>query len=240
MHMASERVALIGHPVAQSRSPHMHNAAFAASGLDWEYTAIDVELGGLLDAVRRLASEGFRGANVTAPHKVAALGACDEVDERAQRAESVNTLVFRDGRVLGTTTDTEALDGVDGTTAALLGGGGAARAWRAALDARGIAVMQFTRRGDWPPDAAGTDVIVNATPVTDAVLVVPTASQAVIDLPYRGDGGQTALVAAARAAGSRVVVDGLEVLARQGAAAFELWTGVPAPLDVMRTAARLR
>jgi len=236
--MATERVALLGHPVAQSRSPRMQNAAFTAAGLDWTYTAIDVELGGLLDAVRSLLQEGFKGANVTAPHKVAALGACDEVDERAERAESVNTLVFRDGRVLGTTTDTEALDEVDGTTALLLGGGGAARAWRAALEARGIAVRQFTRSGVWPPDAAGTDVIVNATPVIGELLVEPGATHAVIDLPYRGDGGETALVAAARAAGSRTIVDGLEVLARQGAAAFERWTGVDAPLDVMRAAVR--
>ena len=236
--MATERVALLGHPVSESRSPRMQNAAFAAAGLDWEYSAIDVELGGLLDAVRRLVHEGFKGANVTAPHKVAALGACDEVDECAQRAESVNTLVFRDGRVLGTTTDTEALDDVEGTAALLLGAGGAARAWRAALRARGIAVHQFARRDNWPPDAAGTDVIVNATPVKDELLVEPGAHHAVIDLPYYGDGSETALVAAARAAGSRVVVDGFEVLARQGAAAFELWTGLAAPLDVMLKAVR--
>ncbi|MHB8641361.1 MAG: shikimate dehydrogenase family protein [Gaiellaceae bacterium] len=237
--MASERVALLGHPVAQSRSPRMQNAAFAAAGLDWEYTAIDVELGGLLEAVRNLVHEGFRGANVTAPHKVAAFGACDEVDERAERAESVNTLVFRDGRVLGTTTDTEALDEVDGTTAVLLGGGGAARAWRAALESRGMVVRPFARSGAWPPDPAGTDVIVNATPVKDELLVEPGPQHAVIDLPYNGDGTETALVTAARAVGSRTVVDGLEVLARQGAAAFELWTGVEAPLDVMRSAVRV-
>ena len=76
----------------------------------------------------------------------------------------------------------------------------------------------------------------NATPVVDEALVDPHAEQAVVDLAYRADGRQTALVAAARAAGCRAIVDGLEVLVRQGAASFERWTGVAAPVDVMRKA----
>jgi shikimate dehydrogenase len=94
-------------------------------------------------------------------------------------------------------------------------------------------VRQFSRRGDWPPDASGCDLIVNATPVRDELLVEPQAGQTVVELAY-GD-GDTALVAAARAAGC-VVIDGREALVRQGAASFERWTGVAAPVEVMRRA----
>ena len=94
----------------------------------------------------------------------------------------------------------------------------------------------FSRSGDWPPDATGCDLIVNATPVRDELLVEPSREQAVVDLAYNADGSPTALVRAARAAGARLVVDGLEALVRQGAASFRLWTGVEPPLEVMRTA----
>jgi shikimate dehydrogenase len=77
---------------------------------------------------------------------------------------------------------------------------------------------------------------VNATPVRDELLVKARAEQAVVDLAYYPDGRPTALVTAARAAGSRLVVDGLEALVRQGAASFRLWTGVEPPVTVMRTA----
>src|SRR6266545_1014647 len=210
-------VALLGHPVAHSLSPRMQNAAFAARALDWAYVALDVAPDALGDAVRGLAAAGFAGANVTTPHKVAVLAFCDDLDDVAASAGSVNTLVFRDGRVVGASTDAEALDEIEGSSAAIVGSGGAARAWRSALEARGFAVREYTRNGDWPPDATGADVVV---------------------LAYRADGGETALVAAARAAGSRAIVDGFEVLVRQGAASFERWTGIAAPVDLMRSAIR--
>ena len=76
----------------------------------------------------------------------------------------------------------------------------------------------------------------NATPLRDEVLVDLDAAPTVVDLAYRADGEPTALVAAARAAGC-TVVDGLEILVRQGAASFERWTGIEAPVDVMRSGA---
>ncbi|MGH3265123.1 MAG: shikimate dehydrogenase family protein, partial [Trebonia sp.] len=92
-------IALIGHPVAQSLSPRMQNAAFAACGLDgWQYTAFDVK--DAVAAVRALQALGFVGVNVTIPHKRAVLAACDEAD-----GDAVNTLLFRDGRVVGHNTD---------------------------------------------------------------------------------------------------------------------------------------
>jgi shikimate dehydrogenase len=224
---AKRRVALLGHPVGQSRSPQMQNAAFAAAGLDdWEYVALDVL--DVVDAVDDLRAQGFAGANVTIPHKQAVVAACDEAD-----GDAINTLVFRDGRVLGFNTDKEIVAGIPGARVCMIGAGGAARALVPGL--RGE-IAWFSRRENWPPDASGCDLIVNATPVRDELLVQPTADQTVVDLAYGPE--ETALVRAAREAGC-TVVDGLEALVRQGAASFTLWTGAPAPVEEMRRAVHL-
>jgi shikimate dehydrogenase len=224
----TQRVALLGHPVEHSLSPRMQNAAFAALGLDWEYEALDVE--DVAAAVADLRARGFAGANVTIPHKRAVVAACDEAE-----GEAVNTLVFRDGRVLGFNTDKEILAGIAAHTACVIGAGGAALALSTALPAD---TRSYTRSGVWPPDAEGCDLIVNTTPVRDELLVQPRPGQVVVDLAYSiDDGADTALVAAARAAGCEVI-DGREALVRQGAGSFELWTGMAAPLDVMRAAVR--
>ena len=217
------KVALIGRPVAESLSPRMQNAAFAALGLDWAYLAFDVSEP--VAAVRALQTLGFAGANVTIPYKRAVVAACDEAE-----GDAVNTLVFRDGRVLGFNTDKEILAGIVATRACLLGAGGAAEALLGALPA---ATRVFSRSGVSPPDATGCDLIVNATPVRDELLVVPSAGQVVVDLAYGPL--ETALVAAARLAGCEVV-DGREALVRQGAASLRLWTGLEPPVDVMRRA----
>jgi len=219
-------VGLLGHPVAESLSPQMQNAAFAERGLDWRYEAFDVE--DVVAAVGALVTLGFAGANVTIPHKQAVVAACDEAD-----GDAVNTLVFHDGRVLGRNTDKEILSGIVATRACVIGGGGAARTLAPALPEGSVT---FTRSGVWPPDATGCDLIVNATPVRDEVLVELQPQQTVVDLAYGP--GETALVAAARAAGC-TVIDGREALVRQGAASFRLWTGLEPPLDAMRAAVRL-
>src|SRR5262249_34957670 len=149
-------VALLGHPVAHSLSPRMQNAAFAARALDWAYVALDVLPERLGDAVRGLAAAGFVGANVTAPHKLAAAQLCDEPD-----AECGHTLIFSDGRITGTSTDAAVLDGLLFETAAIVGAGGAARAFTAALPSAPV----FSRRGDWPPRVGDADLVVHATSV---------------------------------------------------------------------------
>jgi len=214
-------VALIGHPVSGSLSPRMQNAAFAARGLNWAYVACDVPPELFEDGVRGLAAAGFVGANVTTPHKEAA-AALAETD-----LDSVNTLLFRDGRIRGHSTDAAVLDGVAAQRPVVLGGGGAALAFQAALpDAR-----VFTRRGEWPPDVEGADLVVNATSERHDALVRLGPGQTLVDLPYP----ETPTAVAARESGA-AVISGLEVLVAQGAASFELWTRVPAPLDVMRRA----
>lgn len=203
----------------------MQNAAFAARALDWAYLPLPVEDGRLEDAIRGLVALGFAGANVTAPYKLAAARLCET------ELESVNVLLVREGgRVEGASTDAAILDGLEAARPAILGSGGAAVAFRQALPAARV----FSRRGDWPPDVAGADLIVNATSERDEVLVRLAPGQTLVDLPYP----ETATARAARAAGA-TVVSGLEVLVAQGAASFELWTGLPAPVAVMRAAVGL-
>ena len=216
-------VALFGHPVAQSLSPWMQNAAFAARGLDWAYVALDVPPERFEEAVRGLAAAGFAGANVTTPHKraAAALSGSD--------LPSVNTLLFREGRIEGHTTDAAVLDGLSAERPVVVGAGGAAAAFVYSLPHARV----FSRRGVWPPDTANADLVVNATSAHAEVVAHVADGQTLVDLPYP----RSATADAARAAGARVL-DGLDVLVAQGAMSFELWTGVPAPVDVMRRAVR--
>ncbi len=214
-------VGLLRWPGRQSLSPPMHNAAFAALGLDWAYVVLPTPPDRLGDAVRGLAAMGFAGANVTTPHKTAVTEFC-ETD-----APSVNTLVVREGRVEGWSTDAAILDGLSRQSPVVIGDGGVATAFMQALPS----ARQFARRGTWPPDAEGADLVVNATSERDAVLVELGPGQTLVDLPYP----DTATADAARRAGA-TVVSGLEVLLAQGVVAFELWTGMPAPVEVMRKA----
>ena len=235
-------VGLLGRPTSHSLSPRMQNAGFAALGLDWAYVPLPTAPAALADAVRGLVATGFAGANVTIPHKQAVLELCDELDDVAARAASVNTLVIRDGRVLGSSTDGVAVTSqveARGLRALVLGTGGASKAVAAALEEAGAEVVVRGRRdAGWPPSADGFDVLVNATPVTNELLVEPHAGMQVVDLAYLPDGRPTALIEAARGLDCHPCVDGLDVLLAQGAASFERWTGEPAPLVAMRDALR--
>jgi shikimate dehydrogenase len=209
-------VYLLGHPVEHSLSPRMQNAAFAAAGLDWEYLLRDVLPEDLDAALREV-----EYADVTAPYKL------DVARILGSELPSVNTIV----RGHGFSTDAAILEAVGDVRApAIVGDGGAAAAFRHALPEARV----FSRRGDWPPDVAGADLVVHATPVRDEPLFALSGEQTLVDLPYP----RTATADAAAAAGARVL-DGLEVLVAQGAASFELWTGRPAPVDVMRHAVGL-
>jgi shikimate dehydrogenase len=212
-------VGLLGHPVSESLSPLMQNAAFAARDLDWAYVACDVAPEELETAVRGLVAAGFAGANVTTPHKGAAAAIAES------ELPSVNTLVFEDGRIRGFSTDAAVLVGLPAERPVVIGDGGAAAAFREALPQ----ARNFARKGDWPPDVHDADLVVNATSERDEVLAELGSGQTLVDLPYPA----TATARAAREQGARVI-DGLAVLVAQGAAAFELWTGVPAPVDVMQ------
>jgi shikimate dehydrogenase len=202
----------------------MQNAAFTECGLDWSYALVPVREGHVEQAVAGLVDLGFAAAQVTIPHKLTVAALCDT------SLPSVNTLLFRDGRIEAHSTDAAILDGLDAERPAILGDGGSAKAFKHALPHAQV----FSRRGTWPPDVRDADLVVNATSERDAVLVELEQGQTLIDLPYP----ETATGRGAREAGA-TVIDGLDVLVAQGAAAFELWTGVPAPIEAMRTAVGL-
>ena len=260
---ATRLVAVIGSPVTHSRSPAIHNAAFAVAGLDWVYVALPVPPGAGFDAVRALPGLGIAGINVTMPHKADAARACDELSPAAARLASVNTVVVReDGTCFGDSTDGEgflrsvAEAGLDpaGRTVLVLGAGGAARAVVGALVDAGAEVSVAARRPvaanavaatfagveavAWPVTAAVTDAVVNATPLgmgeDTGLAVEPAPDQWIVDLVY--DPTETPLLARARAVGARPI-GGLGMLIHQAALAFELWTGIEAPLAAMRAAA---
>ena len=147
---------VVGWPVEHSRSPQMHNAAYAALGMDWAYVPLAVPPERLTDALRGLAALGFAGVNVTIPHKQAVAGLVDELSDAARDAGSVNTVLVRDdGSLRGETTDgdglLDALGELPDGRAVVLGAGGSARSVVAALRSAGADVAVSARR----PEAAG-------------------------------------------------------------------------------------
>jgi shikimate dehydrogenase len=143
-------VGIVGHPVKHSLSPRIHNAAFAAQGVDMAYLAFDVPPDQLAKAMLGMRALGIRGVNVTVPHKETILPLLDEVDPLAARVGAVNTVVNSEGHLVGHNTDVtgfaEALrsllpEGARGLKCVVVGAGGAARAVLAALVADGAAAV---------------------------------------------------------------------------------------------------
>jgi shikimate dehydrogenase len=241
-------VVLLGHRIGYSASPAMHDAAFAAIGLDARYELADVPPDGLADAVDRLRGSGRLGANVTQPHKLAACELVDELAPAVERLGAANTIV-RDGpRLVAHNTDLPALDAElralgSFMAATVLGSGGASRAAQAALADVGTAV-RVVHRATWaslPGILAESDLLVNATPIGTASDDTPVGAGllrpdlAVLDLVYRPS--PTRLVREARALGA-TARGGAGMLLRQAAASFALWTGRDAPVAIMRDALR--
>ncbi len=260
------RLAVLGHPVAHSRSPAIHNAALADLGLadEWSYEAIAVAPDQFEVRVHAMPGQGFAGANVTVPHKGAALTVADQLTETAREIGAANTLSFIDGEIHAENTDAPGLldallEPPKGRRVLVLGAGGAGRAVVWALVREGAEVEVWNRSelrsanlceelGGRPvsdPDQGDYELIVNSTAVG------MHGEKAFEELPLRADGfaeGQTVvdmvygdepteLLSAAAAAGA-TVIDGIEVLVRQGVHSLRIWTGREASLEVMRAAAR--
>ncbi len=255
--------AVLGWPVGHSRSPLMHNAAFAAAGVDAVFVALPVASPDLAAVVRGLAAVGSLGASVTVPHKQAVMALCDHLDGPAGQVGAVNCLAFEGGAVVGHNTDAGGFvdglrtDGIapEGRRALILGGGGAARAVAAGLAEAGCAntvvarqptAVTWCQARPWTElaaEAAHADLLVDATSAAldddgDRALAeqVPLAAlpagAAVVSLIYHR---RPLLLARAADLGLQVG-DGLPMLLHQGARAFTIWTGLPAPLAVMRAA----
>ncbi|MDF7674886.1 shikimate dehydrogenase [Acetobacteraceae bacterium ESL0709] len=185
----TELAGLVGWPVSHSRSPLIHNYWCEKYKVNAAYVPLPVPSGEVQTALRGLAAAGFKGVNVTIPHKEAAFAVCDELTSTAQRAGAANTLRFEKGRIIGDCTDgTGFCENVlthggrlEGKVV-ILGAGGAARAVIAALLDRGMKVMianrsreraevltealkggEVIRWDEWPDHLAGTQLLVNAT-----------------------------------------------------------------------------
>lgn len=264
--MAPPRLAaVIGAPVRHSLSPAMHNAVFAAAGLDWTFTRFEVVPGGAKAAIEAMAVLGIGGYAVTMPHKQQAFECVDEVDPAAQALGAVNTVVLRDdGSTYGGSTDgmgfVESLldEGVEVTErrVVVVGAGGAARSIVDALGRSGAAdIVILNRTPSSAESAAGLADVARAGTVDDVaaahILVNATSvGMGTDDLPIdaevlRPDLAvadivyhplETALLRAARAVGA-TTVDGLGMLVHQAVLQQRLWTGLsPDPTTLRRAA----
>ena len=265
---ATRLFALLGDPVRHSRSPHMQNAAFRATGVDGVYVALRCSAADAAGLVTGIAHAGG-GGNVTIPHKALTAAAVEVPSDEVRRTGACNTFWHEDGRIHGDNTD---VTGVAGVARALIGdladtralligaGGSAAAALCALLDGGADRVLLLNRSVErartlqrrLDPDARRTavvgladvagepfDLVVNATPLglhDGDALPIDLASiraGAALDLVYRDPG--TAWTRHADGLGIPAR-DGTEVLVLQGAAAFERWWRIPAPVEVMRAA----
>ena len=235
----------------------MHNAAFAALGIDAVYCPLRCAAADLASLLRVLANAG--GGNVTVPHKAAAAAAVDRLDDTATATGAINTFWTADGEIVGGNTDVagvlaavEALGSPAGPWL-VIGTGGAARAVAVAAGLRGVGLAVRSRdgrraaefaswaadRGAPPASSSECGLVINATPLGlaegDAMPLVPASmpqTAAALDLVYAR--GETPWVRAVRARGHRAA-DGREMLVAQGAAAFGRWfPALTPPVEIMR------
>lgn len=268
----SYRLGLIGFPVNHSLSPSFQQPALDALGIDARYELWPTPLEAIPERVASLRDLSTLGANVTVPHKQAVVPYLDELSDVARQAEAVNTIVNRDGKLLGDNTDVYGIErslreaGIReaGFRAVVLGAGGAARAVVLALGSLGAGEIIIANRS--PERAAGIQeafpelgvrvvdtasaelsealakagLLVNSTslgwnanetPLDLTLLASMPSNGLVFDLTYR----DTLLLTSAAGRGLNTL-DGLPMLVYQGARAFELWTGRPAPVELMMQA----
>jgi shikimate dehydrogenase len=257
-------VGLIGWPVEHSRSPAMHNAAFAALGLDWRYILLPTPPDQVEAVVARIRSGELQGANVTIPHKQAVLPFLDEIDPAAHAVGAVNTIVKQADRLIGFNTDTlgfkrsliETGVEVKDQPCAVLGAGGSARAVIYVLRELGAHITVYARdvekaRAVYADCRSlealreinpSTKLIVNTTPVGLSPNVDVSPWPDAVPLPARAlifdllnNPARTKFMQQAEQAGLRAI-NGWNMLVYQGAAAFEKWTGIEPPVDVMKHA----
>jgi shikimate dehydrogenase len=268
---ATRLAGVIGWPVVHSLSPAIHNAAFAAAGLDWVYLPLAVRPAWLEAALIGIVPLGFAGANVTMPHKTEAAELIHHLSDDARLLRAVNTIRVLDDQLEGHNTDVGGFDrflrrdaGFEaaGRSALIYGAGGAARACALALARAGLARLTVAARAPARAaplaaiveslgvsvtvlepsrvEALEVDLVLNATPVGGAQEPEHRAHPVlgpevlVVDLLY--DPPITPLQRRAREAGA-TVFGGVGLLVEQASLSFELWTGTPAPLEVMSAAA---
>lgn len=262
--------ALYGYPVEHTLSPLMHNAAFEHLGLDCCYLPFSVRPDSLGQAVESIRALSFLGVNLTIPHKESVMPFLDELDKEAAAIGAVNTIVNMDGVLTGYNTDgkgfmrslEENRVSPSGKQVLIIGAGGSSRAIShyLAKEAEGLSIFNRSRDKahalaaflssgecavkvvDSLSNLAAFDIIINATPLglkpADPLpfnIDLLTSSQVVCDLLYH----KTELCLQAESRGCKTV-GGAGMLLWQGALAFELWTGVAPPIEIMRNALLLK
>ena len=263
------RLGVLGWPVAHSRSPAIHNAALAALAMDgWRYQRLPVPPRLFVETTRALGSSGFLGANVTIPHKQAALALAERASDTARAIGAANTLTFAaDGTIAAENTDAPGLLAAlavspRGMRALVLGAGGSARAAAWALREAGASEVSVWNRTPERAEALAAELGLRAVrEPLPAELLVNCTAVGLERSATEGEGlNQLGMTFDQVAEYSYVVdmvyrsgstpllaaarrhglrtLDGLEILVAQGALSFELWTGVRPPLEVMRRAAR--
>lgn len=250
MNSHTQLVGIIGWPVTHSLSPLMHNAAFAHLNLNWSYVPLAVETQKLAQAIAGLAALSFRGANITIPHKEAALAHVDEVSDEARIIGAINTIIVnKNGRTRGENTDARGFladlhdKKIDPRQheITILGAGGSARAILYALLKSGCQKIHIVNRNEdrakeliahfsyhFPTtelrqtsSSTNTSLTINCTPPQNKS---PASSGIIYDLSYNSPRAQTA------------TFSGIGMLVQQGALSFEMWTGQKAPLNAMLSA----
>ncbi len=256
---------LIGSPVKQSLSPVMHNAAYKALGIDKEYIfeSYEIKTENLEGEIAKIRSEFVHGVSVTIPHKVDIISFLDRVDQTAKKIGAVNTIFKKEGRLIGTNTDWIGIatpikqkTEIAGKKVALLGAGGAARAACFALTEAGANVTIINRTlqnaeklaNDFncnvlnQPDIMNLDnfeIILNSVPYQSNAYYLPikpeyfNSEHIFFDMVYTPH--QTTLIQAALKSNAKVIY-GIEMLLHQGAEQFKIYTGLDAPVEVMKEA----
>ena len=271
-----ELTGVFGDPVDENPTVVMIEAGYRALGLPWRYLNLKVTAENLADALQGVRAMGFRGINLTIPHKCAVLQHLDEVSPDARIMGAVNTVQVKDGRLIGANTDgkgflraltDDAQCAPAGKRFMVLGAGGAARAMTVELALAGAAEITIVNRSAargqelvdlltrhtpvkaifrrWEENLRipqNVDVLVNATSIGlyPDVADVPaldytTIRPGMIVCDVIPNPPQTRFLALARERGARTL-DGLGMLVYQGAIGFKLWTGLDAPVAVMKQA----
>ncbi|MDP3282895.1 MAG: shikimate dehydrogenase [Desulfobacterales bacterium] len=254
--------AVFGDPVSHSLSPVMHNSAFEFTGYKGVYLAFCVK--NIKNALISVKTLGIKGASITIPHKIEVMRYIEEADEAALNIGSVNTLINNNGIIKGYNSDglgaVSALSektGIRNKNVAIIGAGGAARAVGFCIMKEGGKITVINRSTDKGERLAGDlsadylplndidkmkcDILINTTPVgmTPHTDVTPIERRhlekgmVVMDIVYNPL--KTRLLTEAEKAGC-ITIDGVSMFVHQGAFQFELWTGIKAPVDVMKKA----
>lgn len=256
---------IIGDPVEHSLSPVMHNAGYEALGIEDQFVFLGskvkvVDIDVVVNAMRKM---GIHGLTCTIPHKTEVMKFLDEIDETARKIGAVNTVLNRNGRLVGFNTDwlgaiipLEKITSLSGKKALVLGAGGAARAVVFGLLKKGANVKIFNRTKEKAIKLAEEfqcqvtdlrrdseikdfDIIVNTT----SVGMKPLEKETSIPTEFINDKQivfdivyvphETKLLKEAKKRGAKII-HGVEMLLHQGTAQFEIYTGKKAPEEVMR------